>query len=436
MKKIIIWALILTFIISGCGKPTAEPAKTDEAKKKKPFQPATKVEGMLREGPGKYAGDHYDEDKVNQALNKLPDDLTGDQAYSHIVQLLAEDYGPLVDKYDSFDPSIKVDLDTPEGKKAAQAGKHLNVAILLDASGSMAEKISGGKKMDLAKEAIRGFVSQLPSSAQVSLRVYGYKGSNSTADKKESCASNQVMYPLAKPDSDRLEKAMASVKPAGWTPIAEAIKAAKSDLASQGQGSENVVYVVSDGKETCGGDPVSVAQSLHESNVKAVVNIIGLDVNDAEQQGLKAVAEAGGGEYTAVQTKEELEQQFKAERQRLEIAWKNWGARTNIKIGQIWAEKQEAVWNVESNIRSLNGQENKQMVSAMNYLNENNKLEDGDYGDEYDILYKKIELERWRMIGDYNEDRSTKISDLLEEEEGKKKGATEQKEEDGLNSMD
>ena len=57
-------------------------------------QAATDVEGMLREGPGKYAGDKYDEEKVKAELDKLPDNMTADEAYNHLVALLAEDYKP------------------------------------------------------------------------------------------------------------------------------------------------------------------------------------------------------------------------------------------------------------------------------------------------------------------------------------------------------
>jgi len=48
-------------------------------------------------------------------------------------------------------------------------------------------------------------------------------------------------------------------------------------LESKGaENAKNVVYVVSDGIETCGGDPVKAAEELHTSNIKAVVNISGL----------------------------------------------------------------------------------------------------------------------------------------------------------------
>src|SRR5690606_14837287 len=113
-------------------------------------QAATDVEGMLREGPGKYAGDKYDEEKVKAELDKLPDNMTADEAYNHLVSLLAEDYMSIVKELDELDPTIKTNIKTPGGVNNLEGDtpKQVNVEILLDASGSMAGRVSGGVKMD------------------------------------------------------------------------------------------------------------------------------------------------------------------------------------------------------------------------------------------------------------------------------------------------
>lgn len=86
-------------------------------------------------------------------------------------------------------------------------------------------------------------------------------------------------------------EAAARLRPAGWTPLAAAITAASSQPGPRG-----VVYVVSDGIETCGGDPVAAAQRAHAAQV--VVNVVGFGIADrAEEAALRAVAAAGGGRY-------------------------------------------------------------------------------------------------------------------------------------------
>ena len=133
--------------------------------------------------------------------------------------------------------------------------------------------------MDLAKQAIQQFAAKLPEGTNVSLRVFGYKEGKS---KQESCQSSETVYPLSSYDASSFDSALNKFGAQGWTPLAKAIRDAKADLSSQtSEGVENIVYVVSDGEETCGGDPVKEAKELHTSDMKAIVNIIGFDVSNS-----------------------------------------------------------------------------------------------------------------------------------------------------------
>ena len=92
MKQAFSWILILCLVFSsGCSLLSGKNADQADAGKEKGEvkQAATDVEGMLREGPGKYAGDKYDEEKVKAELDKLPDNLTADEAYNYLIPLLA-----------------------------------------------------------------------------------------------------------------------------------------------------------------------------------------------------------------------------------------------------------------------------------------------------------------------------------------------------------
>ena len=63
--------------------------------------------------------------------------------------------------------------------------------------------------------------------------------------------------------------AVQALEPAGWTPLADALAAAGAQLAPSDTAGEQVVYVVSDGEETCGGDPVAEARALHDGDIRA-----------------------------------------------------------------------------------------------------------------------------------------------------------------------
>jgi Ca-activated chloride channel family protein len=60
------------------------------------------------------------------------------------------------------------------------------------------------------------------------------------------------------------------------------------------------VILVSDGIETCSGDPCALAAELHASSVDFVTHVIGFDVADARDQAqLRCLAEGTGGRFIA-----------------------------------------------------------------------------------------------------------------------------------------
>ena len=81
------------------------------------FKAAIEVEEMLREGPGIFAGDQYDEEKLRKELDKFPEDLTGEEAYNRLIYLLAEDYEQLVDESKNLDISYTLDRKLPKWGK-------------------------------------------------------------------------------------------------------------------------------------------------------------------------------------------------------------------------------------------------------------------------------------------------------------------------------
>ena len=187
--------------------------------------------------------------------------------------------------------------------------QQLNVVIALDSSGSMAEDSQGEPRLTAAKIAISEFVDSLPETAQVSLVAFGHKGSNAAADKAISCAGIETVYPLAERDNNRFKAAVNSFSSKGYTPLADTLDFVNGSLsATSGENTQNIIYLVSDGVETCDGDPISVAKRLHESQTQLLINVIGFDVDSTAQAQLRSIAEAGGGEYYSAKGRTELQQ--------------------------------------------------------------------------------------------------------------------------------
>lgn len=205
---------------------------------------------------------------------------------------------------------------TPEPQRTP-GGQH--VAVVLDASGSMAAAAGGTTRMAQAKTAIGEFVARLPATTTVSLRTYGEEGGNSDADKATSCASTRLAYEGA---PSGMASALQGITPTGWTPMAAAVRASTGDIPADSAGA--IVYVVSDGIETCDGDPVAAVKEVAATGAKPIVNVIGFQVGRQDHEQLKAMAHAGGGQFVDAQDLRAMRRYWNDDAQRISRTWRNW----------------------------------------------------------------------------------------------------------------
>lgn len=227
--------------------------------------------------------------------------------YASLLEQHGGDYAAC-DESDATQAKACADAQDPNG---ADASGPANVLVMLDASGSMAGKVDGERKLTVAQDALLAFSRKLPDDAQLALRVYGHTGNNQDSGKAESCAGSELLQGFGTQDPAAFEQVVRSFKPVGWTPIAASLDAAAGDFAGAGHNDRrNVIYVVSDGIETCDGDPVAAARRLNQSDVRVIVNVIGFDVGEDDARQLRAVAGAGGGEYLAASNGSDLQRIF------------------------------------------------------------------------------------------------------------------------------
>lgn len=220
-----------------------------------------------------------------------------------------------------YDPNV--DDCAPLQCGASQTGTTFltdtDVLVLFDSSGSMAATLNGQRKIDVAKRNVGNYMRVLGTIAQVGLVVYGHKGNNTEAGKPESCAGVDVLVPVGQLDSNNVDGILQSFEPTGWTPIAGALEKVEEAFANV-QGPNKRVIIVSDGIETCEGDPVAVARRLNESGLNVQVDVIGFDINEADAvQQMQAIAAAGGGFYFDARTQAALDQYFNDQ---LDVIWK------------------------------------------------------------------------------------------------------------------
>ncbi|MGB7262178.1 MAG: VWA domain-containing protein [Albidovulum sp.] len=189
---------------------------------------------------------------------------------------------------------------------------HLILAI--DASGSMAGSVGGETKMEIAKREAVNFLASLDESISVGLVVYGHRGNNQQDGKAESCASSEMVHGF---DANRADLATSieGLSPTGWTPMGGVLTYSGEIIATLPTPDGDtvlapVIYMISDGEETCDSDPVTAATALYSAGVRTTVNTIGFAVDSETQAQLQAVAAAGGGTFFPAETGSILRQRL------------------------------------------------------------------------------------------------------------------------------
>ena len=194
------------------------------------------------------------------------------------------------------------------------------VALVLDASGSMKEHLSDGvTRMDAAKRAVGKLVSTLPGETRLAFRAYGHQ----SPAKAKNCKDTALLSPFGSVEQvkDTVVAQANSLVPQGYTPISYALQHAADDLTSE-EATAHTVVLVSDGKQTCPGDPCAVARGLAEADAKLVIHTIGAGVDKDTREQLDCIAKAARGMYQDAANTAELEKvvAVAAESEAVEIA--------------------------------------------------------------------------------------------------------------------
>lgn len=172
-----------------------------------------------------------------------------------------------------------------------------NVVVILDSSGSMAEKIDDQSKIDIAKRSVSDFFAKMPQGVNTGLVVYGHKGSNSTADKVLSCNGIDQVVKLGNNSYNSIISLMNAFSPKGWTPIAGSIDFAKNIFLNSGEGNKNYLILLSDGAESCDGNPILSAEDLKLQVPGINFIVIGFSTDEQTKNILTDIAKFGGGQY-------------------------------------------------------------------------------------------------------------------------------------------
>jgi Ca-activated chloride channel homolog len=149
------------------------------------------------------------------------------------------------------------------------------ILFILDASGSMLEQWGrpNQTRMSVAKNILARIVDSLKqnNNLELALRVYGHRSIRET----NNCKDTWLEVPFRPNNHKLIIDKINEIKPKGVTPITYSLEQCANDFPA-GPGYRNIVILITDGIESCSGDPCAASRALQQKGVFLRPYIIGL----------------------------------------------------------------------------------------------------------------------------------------------------------------
>ena len=171
--------------------------------------------------------------------------------------------------------------------QAAQAD-HPNTIIVIDGSGSMWGQIDGRPKLEIARETLADVLVDFPADRGLGLLAYGHR-------RKGDCSDIELLVSPAPGTAPQVLSTSNTMRFLGKTPLTDAVRRAALDLRSTEEAA--TVILITDGVETCAGDPCALGRELEQSGVDFTAHVVGFGLQGAETTALQCLATETGGRY-------------------------------------------------------------------------------------------------------------------------------------------
>lgn len=186
--------------------------------------------------------------------------------------------------------------------------------IVFDGSGSMSEmgfNLLDEPRIFEARRAIHDSIPQVAAVRRLGLVIYG-------PGKTASCGNIDLRFGPRTEAARPIIEAVDRLEPAGETPLTEAVARAADVLDYRTR--PGVIVLLTDGKETCDGQPCALASALAADAHDLTVHVIGFKVRDdhfgwdnpqdddyeRRVTVARCLADSTGGTYASAETLDEL----------------------------------------------------------------------------------------------------------------------------------
>lgn len=185
---------------------------------------------------------------------------------------------------------------------AASEAISSNLLFVLDCSGSMWGRVDDQPKIAIAKDVLKDLLDDVPDNINLGLLAYGHR-------KKGDCNDIALVSDIGA-SKQNLIKQLLNLNARGKTPIERALKKIPGILT--GKDSVNTAILISDGMETCDGDPCGYIRGLKEQGITLKIHVVGFQVTSKAAEQLKCIADAGDGGFFSAGNTHELKSALKS----------------------------------------------------------------------------------------------------------------------------
>ncbi len=184
------------------------------------------------------------------------------------------------------------------GAQAPTAGDMTYIELILDSSISMSAFVEGWRsRMDVAKAVMEQLIRDLPEdpNLMVALRIYGAE-LRPNLTPCEDTVLVQPFAPVAKARQNMINQVKA-MKARGMTPIALSLEQAAKDFPDKS--ARNIIVLITDGEESCGGDPCAVSARLQADGFVMKPYVVGFALTEKQAALVRCIGEYFSASDTA-----------------------------------------------------------------------------------------------------------------------------------------
>jgi hypothetical protein len=159
--------------------------------------------------------------------------------------------------------------------------------LVFDASGSMWNRVEGDlTRIEVARDVMGDYFGSRDGAVPLSVIAYGH-------NRRGDCRDIEVVAPMGQTAPGTLEARLRALMPRGMTPLTDSLALARDQIPPTAEAAD--IILVTDGLETCEGDPCALAASLAAEGIDIRAHVVGFGLSAGEVAALSCITDQTGG---------------------------------------------------------------------------------------------------------------------------------------------